>query len=133
MNRLPFAASVALLRRQDVLLIQRQRAPSEGLWTLPGGRLEPGETAEQAAAREVKEELGLSVFALRPVKTVLLGKARDFPLAVFATEGFEGGILPDPLEVRDWRWVRAGQLSGLRTTFDLEDVLEAAFRMFDRR
>ncbi|MBI4922927.1 MAG: NUDIX domain-containing protein [Devosia nanyangense] len=125
----PFAASVALLRRHDVLLIQRNRPPSEGLWTLPGGRLEPGETAEQCAVREVKEELGLSVFALRPV-TVL--QVRRFRLQVFATQALEGEIVPDAAEVRDWRWVKPGQLGGLRTTPDLGDVLERAFRMFDR-
>jgi NADH pyrophosphatase NudC (nudix superfamily) len=67
------------------------------------------------------------------VKTVSLGKHADFLLAVFATEGFEGEIVPDPDEVRDWRWVRLTQLRGLETTYDLADVLEAAFRMFDRR
>ncbi|MEO6395358.1 MAG: NUDIX domain-containing protein [Devosia sp.] len=132
MSKTIFAASVALLRQPEVLLIQRNRAPSEGLWTLPGGRLEPGETAEAAAAREVKEELGLYAFALRPVRTLMLGKNRDFPLAVFATEGFEGEIVPDPAELRAWRWVRMEQLRGLKTTYDLAPVLEAVFRMFDR-
>ena len=125
----PFAASVALLRRHDVLLIQRNRAPSEGLWTLPGGRLEPGETAEQCAIREIQEELGLGVFALRPV-TVL--KHRQFQLQVFATEAFEGEIVPDPAEVRAWQWIEPEQLHRLPTTPGLADVLEAAFRMFDR-
>lgn len=129
----PKAASVALIRRTDVLLIQRKREPAMGLWTLPGGRLEPGETAEQAAIREIKEELGLTAFGLRPIKTLLLGKAHDFPLAVFATEAFEGEIVPDAAEVMDWRWVRPGQLRGLKTTFALGEVLEAAFRLFDRR
>ena len=41
------AASVAIVRERDLLLIQRNRAPSEGLWTLPGGRLEPGESNQQ--------------------------------------------------------------------------------------
>lgn len=124
-----FAASVALLHRSEVLLIQRNRAPSEGLWTLPGGRLEAGETAEQCAAREVKEELGLSAFALRPV-TVLTH--RGFRLQVFGTEGFEGEIVPLAEEVRAWRWVRPMQLAGLRTTPQLDSVLQAALRMFDR-
>ncbi|MEQ1901581.1 MAG: NUDIX domain-containing protein [Devosia sp.] len=130
---IPKAASVALIRRNDVLLIQRRREPAMGLWTLPGGRLEPGETAEQAAIREIKEELGLDAFALRPVRTLLLGKNRGFPLAVFATEGFEGEIVPDPDEIMDWRWVRPGQFRNLSTTFALGEVLEDAFRMFDRR
>jgi len=44
-----------------LLLVQRGRAPSAGLWSLPGGRVEPGETAAEAAAREVTEETGLVV------------------------------------------------------------------------
>jgi 8-oxo-dGTP diphosphatase len=123
------AASVALARSRDVLLIQRNRAPSEGLWTLPGGRLEPGETAEQCAQREVKEELGLAAFALRPVKKLRHG---GFALQVFTTQAFEGEITPDPAEVRAWRWVRLEQLGGLQTTPGLDEVIHAVFRMFDR-
>ncbi|HWA19272.1 MAG TPA: NUDIX domain-containing protein [Devosia sp.] len=129
---LPFAASVALLRQPEILLIQRNREPSAGLWTLPGGRLEKGETAEDAAARELKEELGLTVYGLRPVRTLLLGRNKSFPLAVFATEGFEGEIVPDPAEVRAWRWVRPPQLRNLHTTYDLGSVVEAVYRMYDR-
>ena len=47
-RRPPNAASVALIDRDRVLLIQRARKPYFGMWSLPGGRLEPGETAEQA-------------------------------------------------------------------------------------
>lgn len=125
----PFAASVALARRSDVLLIERNRAPSAGLWTLPGGRLEPGETAEQCAIRELREELGLEVFALRPV-TILTH--RGHALQVFATEGFAGEITPDPAEIRQWRWVRPMQLAALKTTPGLGDILESVLRMFDR-
>ncbi len=46
-----------------VLVIQRGRPPGEGLWSVPGGRLEPGETLAQAVAREVREETGLVVEA----------------------------------------------------------------------
>ncbi len=124
------AASVAIVRREDVLLIQRHRPPAEGLWTLPGGRLEAGETAEQCAAREVREELGLEVFALRPL---LVLRVRQFGLQTFATQTYDGEIAPDPAEIRDWRWVRAVQVAALRTTPQLGEVLEAAFRIFDRR
>ena len=123
------AASVAIVRRDDVLLIQRNRAPSEGLWTLPGGRLEPGETAEQCAIRELKEEMGLDVFALRPVRVLRHGQ---FELQVFGTQAYDGAITPDAAEVRAWRWVKPVQLMGLRTTPQLDEVLAGAFRLFDR-
>jgi ADP-ribose pyrophosphatase YjhB (NUDIX family) len=125
-----FAASVALVRRSEVLLVQRARAPSAGLWTLPGGRLEPGEDAEACAVREVREELGLAAFALRPV-TVL--SVRGFRLQVFATQGFEGEIVPAADEISAWRWVLPARLDQLPTTHGLGDVLEAVFRLFDRR
>ena len=123
------AASVALLRKDEVLLIQRNRPPSEGLWTFPGGRLEPGESPETCATREVKEELGLGVYALRAVRRMRHGQ---FELQVFATEGFEGEIVPDAAEVRAWRWVKPRQLQALKTTPGLGEMIEAVFRMFDR-
>ncbi len=131
MTSRPNAASVALIDRDRVLLIQRAAAPYHGLWTLPGGRLEPGENAEAAAAREVKEELGLSVYALRPVMRLTLGGDRRFLLQVFATEAFEGAVVPSP-EVVDHRWVRAETMAGMRVTPHLPTVVERAMRLFDR-
>lgn len=123
------AASVAIVRRVDLLLIQRNRPPSEGLWTLPGGRLEPGETAEQCAIRELKEELGLTVYALRPLLVLRHGA---FRLQTFATQAYDGELVADAQEIRDWRWVRPAQLGRLKTTPGLEDVVASAFRIFDR-
>ncbi|TCK30121.1 ADP-ribose pyrophosphatase YjhB (NUDIX family) [Ancylobacter aquaticus] len=54
------ATSAAVFRDGQVLLARRGRAPSLGLWTLPGGRVEPGETLAQAAIREVAEEVGVA-------------------------------------------------------------------------
>lgn len=51
--------SAALFRDRSVLLVQRGKAVAQGLWSLPGGRIEPGETARAAAEREVHEETGL--------------------------------------------------------------------------
>jgi ADP-ribose pyrophosphatase YjhB (NUDIX family) len=55
---------VAVLRPGAVLLARRGRPPNEGGWSLPGGAQELGETAEQAARRELLEETGLVVGAL---------------------------------------------------------------------
>ena len=128
----PFAASVALLRRDDVLLIERAREPSIGKWTLPGGRLEAGESPEACAIREVREELGLSVYGLKSLGVLKLGPQGLHHLAVFATQTFEGEIVPDPLEVRAWKWAKAHQIGQLDTTIDLNDVVARAFRLFDR-
>ncbi len=126
-----FAASVALIRRDDLLLIQRARAPWLGAWSLPGGRLEPGESTEDCARREIREELGLNAFALRPVRVMRIGEGGRARLQVFATQGFEGEIVPSD-EITAWRWVRPEQIGGYKTTPGLADVVEAAMRMFDR-
>jgi 8-oxo-dGTP diphosphatase len=55
------AVGVVVLRGDSVLLIQRSKPPFAGAWSLPGGRVQPGETLCAAATREVLEETGLSV------------------------------------------------------------------------
>ena len=58
---LPQAASVIVLRRDSVLMVERARPPFQGLWSFPGGRSESGETVEATARRELFEETGLTV------------------------------------------------------------------------
>lgn len=54
-------ASAAIFRDGEVLLIQRAKGAFTGLWSFPGGHVEPGETARAAAQREVAEETGCAV------------------------------------------------------------------------
>jgi 8-oxo-dGTP diphosphatase len=54
-------ASACVVRRHEVLLIQRGKEPGLGRWSLPGGHVEWGETTEAAATRELREETGLIV------------------------------------------------------------------------
>jgi 8-oxo-dGTP diphosphatase len=143
MSQAPNAASVALVDKGRVLLVQRARPPYEGRWTLPGGRLEPGETAEAAAAREVREELGLEISALRLVTqltiTDYLGEIfqtrpapREFRLQVFATDTFHGNISPSD-EIVEHRWIEGDRIGGLPLTPHLPQVIAAALAVFDRR
>ncbi|MFZ5671207.1 MAG: NUDIX hydrolase [Pseudomonadota bacterium] len=58
-ERLPRpTAGVVCIRGGEVLLVRRANPPRAGQWSLPGGRIEWGETSEQAALRELKEETG---------------------------------------------------------------------------
>lgn len=64
MVRVPvtLVVGVAVVRRGRVLAARRTRpAPSRGRWELPGGKVEPGEQPDEAAVREVREELGCQV------------------------------------------------------------------------
>ena len=56
----------------ELLVIRRGQEPAVGRWTLPGGRIEPGESAEDAVVREVLEETGLVVTAIREVGSINL-------------------------------------------------------------
>ncbi len=55
------AVSVALRRGDRLLLVLRGRAPSKGMWAFPGGRVEAGETDEDAAIREMFEETAIAI------------------------------------------------------------------------
>lgn len=55
------AASAAIFRGDRILIAERGGGPRKGYWSLPGGKIEPGETAAAAAAREIMEETGLQV------------------------------------------------------------------------
>ena len=61
------AVGAVVLHDGAVLLVRRGKAPARGVWAVPGGRVELGETLAQAAEREVREETGVSVRAGEPV------------------------------------------------------------------
>ena len=125
---LPNAASVALVRDGKVLLIKRAFAPYQNLWTFPGGRMEPGETVEQCAIREVQEELGLTIRNPRHAMTQELGRDGSYRLAIFTTTDFTGAITPSN-EVADHLWVDPAALISFRTTSRLDDVIRDCFKV----
>jgi 8-oxo-dGTP diphosphatase len=55
------AVGAVVVHDGGLLLVKRAKAPGEGRWSLPGGRVEPGESLTEAVAREVLEETGLTV------------------------------------------------------------------------
>ncbi|KKB08852.1 NUDIX hydrolase [Devosia chinhatensis] len=128
MNDQPNAASVGIVRHGKILLIKRALAPYQNLWTFPGGRMDPGETIEQCAIREVQEELALTVRNPRHVVTQALGRDGTYRLAVYTTTDYIGTIRPSD-EIADHKWADPGMLLALRTTSRLDDVITQCFRV----
>lgn len=95
-----------------ILLTQRPEGKSmAGLWEFPGGKIEAGETPEQALIRELEEELGINTWAscLAPL-TFASHSYDDFHLVMplFACRKWEG--IPHGKEGQSLKWVRPNQL-----------------------
>jgi ADP-ribose pyrophosphatase YjhB (NUDIX family) len=134
----PFlAVSAAIMRDGRVLLVRRARAPARGLYTLPGGVVEAGETLVEAVIREVKEETSLDIepVALAGHREAIVRDAagrpeRHFVILSFACRWRAGEPVPSE-EVDEARWIRPDELSGFKTTPGLAEIIAAAMRLLD--
>jgi len=119
--------------------VRRRQAPSEGLWAIPGGRVELGETLQQAAEREIREETGITVKAGRPiyvfdvVDTDTANRVRFHYVIIDLMAEFVAGEPCAADDALDARWVDFAELSHLPVsgaTLDLlENVLGVACRV----
>ena len=131
------AAGGVVVSDGRVLLVHR---PRYGDWTLPKGKLDRGETFEQAALREVEEETGLRCRLGRELPSSEYRDNKDRPKLVrywlmeidrrgapppFATS--QGGEFQPNDEVDEVRWLAPGEAAGALTYERDRDVLKAAF------
>jgi 8-oxo-dGTP diphosphatase len=107
-----------------LLMIKRGREPGVGLWSIPGGRIEPGETDAEALVREMLEETSLTVQVGR-----LLGQVRRPGLngAVIDIRDYTatviGGTLRPGDDAADARWIAVGEMDSLEITDGLIEAL----------
>jgi len=116
-NPLPVAANVVLNDQREVLLVKRAREPSQGVWCLPMGFAEVGESISEAAARELEEEAGITG------EVVALLHADSYPSA------FYGDLLIVSFEVvKTGGTERAGDDAEEVRYFSVDDLPPLAFR-----
>jgi 8-oxo-dGTP diphosphatase len=113
-------------REGRVLLVERGKEPGLGLWTVPGGRLEPRETLAQAVAREVREETGLIV-EVGALACVVERMGDDFHFVILDYLAHViGGELKAATDVRAARYVADSELDALPLTDGLVPLIERA-------
>ncbi|HLQ56423.1 MAG TPA: NUDIX domain-containing protein [Streptosporangiaceae bacterium] len=126
-RRIPCVGAVIKDDTGRLLLIKRGHEPGAGLWSIPGGRIEAGESDASALVREVREETGLAVLAGRLLGAVqrpgLAGAVvdiRDYVAVV------TGGVLTAGDDAADARWVSPAQLAQLDARGELTSGLAEA-------
>lgn len=106
-------------RAGRLLVIRRARDPGRGLWSLPGGRVERGETDHAALIREMLEETGLRVVPTTLAGTVVRG---PYEIYDYLCE-VRGGTLRPGDDADDARWVDADEFGTLGITEGLAETL----------
>lgn len=128
------AVSASIFRDGRILLVRRARQPGKGVYTLPGGRVEFGETLVEAIAREVREETSLTIeiAGLSGWREVLpnpdLGVNGHFVILSFATRWLAGEVVLNE-ELDDAKWLAPDAIGPLRTTEGLAEIIHAARSM----
>ncbi|HYB14276.1 MAG TPA: NUDIX domain-containing protein [Streptosporangiaceae bacterium] len=121
---IPCVGAVIRDDKGRLLLVKRGHEPGAGLWSLPGGRIEPGETDADALVREIHEETGLEIqpgpllgTVRRPAGDGDVIDIRDYAATV------TGGTLIPGDDAADARWVSAADLGSLAITEGLVEAL----------
>jgi ADP-ribose pyrophosphatase YjhB (NUDIX family) len=131
------AASAAVFRGGRVLVAKRGRGAGKGLWSLPGGAVEPGERLAEAAAREVREETGVEaeIVGLAGHREVIERDAagaivRHYVILAFAARWRAGDGAPGP-EAAEVKWIEPEALGELVVTPGLAEIVQAARKLVD--
>lgn len=128
-QRPQLAVSAAIFRDGKVLLVRRARSPGKGFHSLPGGRVEFGETLIEALHREVREETALKIeisglAGWREVLPTHTGRGH-YVVMSFAARWIAGEpVLNDELDA--FSWVPPALPCGLRLTDGLQDIIDSA-------
>lgn len=119
-----------VLRDGRLLMVKRSREPSKGKWSIPGGKLELGETLRQAARREVLEECGIEVEmedVVSATETILrdeAGNIRYHFVLVDLSGKYISGEPKAQSDAAECRWVAPEELAGFDMPPTLQEMLK---------
>lgn len=127
------AVGAIVMDKGRLLLVRRDTEPGRGLWTLPGGRVEPGESLREAVVREVREETSVDVevdgmigVAERIVRDDDGAVAYHYVILDFVCTRRAAGDAAGPKagdDAADARWVPVDELPGMKLTDGLLEFL----------
>ncbi|HEY85844.1 MAG TPA: NUDIX hydrolase [Chloroflexi bacterium] len=118
------AVGALVLNKGRVLLVKRETAPSKGLWAIPGGKIELGETMDQAVEREILEETGLIIRAghiIHIFDNIVHNSNGDIQFHYIIVDFLAHPLNPEAKltpgdDAADARWVALDELDSLSVT-----------------
>ena len=123
------AVGAIVIRDDEVLLVKRDNPPGKGLWSIPGGCIELGETLQAAAEREIREETGVIIRAKEPIYTFDVierddeGHIRFHYVIVDLLADYVSGTPTPRSDVCEAQWVTARELEELTASRITRKVL----------